>query len=344
MHHPAFDQRSSVTTVSSRYPGLDPATNAVWERLARVARTSLPVLIVGETGSGKELAAEWLSSQSQRKERLLRVNCATFSETLIESELFGHERGAFTGAHATRQGIFEVASGGTLFLDEVGELPLTAQAKLLRVLETGEILRLGSTLPRRVDVRIVAATHRDLPAWVADGKFREDLYFRLNGISVRIPPLRTRSCEILPLARQFAANCAERWGIAVPEIDDEVADALLAHAWPGNVRELRNAMERGVALSRNGRITLTGLELIPVAQEPSGARESLARASGDEDASSIRDAMLRYERSRIEQALLQTHGNQTRAAALLGISRRTLTNKLGLFGLPRPRKRDLPSP
>jgi DNA-binding NtrC family response regulator len=307
--------------------------NALWERLAVVARTKLPILILGETGSGKEIAAEWVFSSSGRGQRLLKISCASLSESVVESELFGHVRGAFTGAHAAHAGIFEAANGGTLFLDEIGELPLSTQAKLLRVLESGEVVRLGSTQPLRVDVRIVSATHRDLAERTAAGLFRKDLFFRLNGVSVRLPPLRERPSEVLALARMFAERCARNNDLPVPEIGPHVEHALLAHDWPGNVRELRHVIERGVALCQEGRLSVEHLELTPRSVTSSVVVPAPACGSG-----AIRAEWQRFERAQIIDALEQAAGNQTRAAQRLGISRRTLTNKLNMYGLPRPRK------
>jgi len=330
------ERAEAVLNEQAPFPGLDQRMSTLWERLAVVARSKLPVLLLGETGSGKEVAAEWVFTSSGRGERLLKVNCAGLSESLVESELFGHVRGAFTGAHAPHTGIFEAAHGGTLFLDEVGELPLPTQAKLLRVLESGEVVRLGSTQARRVDVRIVAATHRDLPERIARGLFREDLYFRLNGVSALIPPLRERSVEVLPLAQFFTERCARGLGLVPPVLDKAAQEALIAYHWPGNVRELRNVIERGVVLCQAGTIKVEHLELSIHARPPEGPPSSAQALPHTPNG--IRAQWQRFERELIEDALGQAEGNQTRAAKLLGISRRTLTNKLNTYGMPRPRK------
>ncbi len=216
----------------------------------RVAASSISVLILGETGAGKELLSERIHVCSPRRDRpFLRINCAALAEGLLASELFGHERGAFTGAHATKLGLFETASGGTLFLDEIGELSPETQAKLLRVLETGEVIRVGSHQPRPIDVRIISATNRELRDLIGRGKFRSDLFFRLNGVSLTIPPLRERPVDIVALAEFFVERCAAMMGAAPPVLSEDAKAMLLKYRWPGNVRELKNAMERAVVLT-----------------------------------------------------------------------------------------------
>lgn len=309
----------------SGFLALDPEMRRLRDALETVAPTPLPVLILGETGTGKEVVAEWIAGMSRHaRDRFVKVNCASLSETLVESELFGHERGAFTGAVAPREGLFEAAHEGTLFLDEVGELSPRTQAKLLRTLEYGEIVRVGSTRPRRVDVRVIAATHRDLEQMVAEGEFRQDLYFRLNAVTLRIPPLRARTCEILPLAELFAARLSRRLERPAPRLTPAATSALLAHPWPGNIRELRHVIERAVVMAKGGPIQADHLMLVaPRAQVDAG----------------IRGDVRSFERDRILAALDRTRQNQTRAAELLGVSRRTLTNKLNAYGIARPRKK-----
>ncbi|HEX4517422.1 MAG TPA: sigma-54 dependent transcriptional regulator, partial [Polyangiaceae bacterium] len=250
----------------------------------------------------------------------VRVNCAALAESLLDSELFGHEKGAFTGATATKSGLIEAANGGTLFLDEIGEAPLSVQAKLLRTLESREVRRVGGVESRQVDVRFVVATNRELPALVETNVFRRDLYYRLNGITIVVPPLRERRDEILGLARSFAGTA---------RISPAAEAALLAHAFPGNVRELRNAIERAVVLSRGGEILPDHLllETQATSAPPANAKAPLAEQI---------DAL---EHQRILQALDEAGGNQTRAAEILGMPRRTLITKIERFGLPRPRKR-----
>jgi transcriptional regulator with GAF, ATPase, and Fis domain len=277
----------------------------------RVAAGTLPVLINGETGSGKEVLAEEIHKKSPRKKGpLVKINCAAVAENLIESELFGHEKGAFTGADQTKPGLIETADKGTLLLDEVGDLPLPLQAKLLRVIEQREVMRVGALKPRSVDVRFLSATHRDLGAEVRAGRFRQDLYFRLNGITLRVPPLRERPEEISDLAKQFIAAAAKGLGRKAPKL--VAGDALLRYAWPGNVRELRNVIDRAVLL----------------------AEDRIEKEHLIFDETPTDDP----ERERILKALQECGGNQTKAAKVLGISRRTLTNRLNEFQLPRPRK------
>jgi two-component system response regulator AtoC len=295
----------------------DPAMVALYEQAARAARAALPILLVGETGVGKDVLARFIHQASPRKDKpFLALNCAAISEGLFESELFGHERGAFTGAQQAREGLFEAAHGGTLFLDEIGELPLATQAKLLRALESGEITRVGSTKPRRVDVRFVAATNADLEKAANNGAFRKDLYFRVNGLTLAIPPLRARRGEIADLARRFMEDASRRMNLPYrAEFAPAALEALSAHDWPGNIRELRNVVERAVALSNGNRIGVGDL--------PSSVRGG-ARAPSSKE--------------RVVQALAECNGNQTRAAELLGVSRRTLINRMIEYDLPRPRK------
>ncbi len=320
---------------------LDPEMRRVYDVLARLASTPLPVLVTGETGVGKEGAAAFVHASSPRAHApFLRINCASLSETMLESELFGHERGSFTGAAGTHVGFFEAADGGTLFLDEIGELSRGAQAKLLRVLECGEIVRVGATHARRVDVRVVTATHRDLRQMVDQGEFREDLYFRLSGLTVEIPGLRARRSEILPLASLFLERAAELTGRPLPRLTPDAMEALLTHGWPGNVRELKNAMIRAVALCSSECVEREHLALStgPSARPPAKDSTAAKVEPEPEPGRVMREDLRAYERARILEALRQTAGNQTQAAALLGISRRTLTNKLNAHAIARPRK------
>jgi two-component system response regulator AtoC len=317
---------------------LDPAMCELYGTVERLARGSINVLITGETGAGKELVAEMVHQGSARADApLVRLNCAALAESLLESELFGHERGAFTGAVAAKPGLVELADGGTFFLDEVGELTPALQAKLLRVVEAGELTRVGGSRPRPVDVRFVAATNRDLDAAVAAGTFRADLLFRLSGAAVVVPPLRARQSEILPLAELFLARAAAELGACVlPVLSAEARARLLAHDFPGNVRELKNAIERGVLLCEHGVLTPADLALEP-RDRSTGAAEA---APGEElPISELSRLSPSAEKERILHALVKHGGNQTRVARELGVSRRTLVRRIAELGLPRPRDR-----
>jgi transcriptional regulator with PAS, ATPase and Fis domain len=318
--------RDARETADSRAAGPVHADDRVVEL---VAPTQLPVLILGETGVGKEVLAERIVAASRRAGKpFVRVNCAALTESLVESELFGHERGAFTGADRQKIGLLEAASGGTVLLDEVGELPLVAQAKLLRVLESGEVTRVGSVTPVRIDARIIAATNRDLHAMVADDTFRADLLYRLDGVTIVVPPLRERRDEIAPLAKALLATACHDVGRPQPVIADDAMEQLARHDWPGNVRELRRVMERVAALLRGARVSAP--DLAPLLRQ---ARDPKARII-----ESVKLEASAQERERIEEALRKSAGNQMQAAKLLGISRRTLVNRLERFAMPRPRK------
>ena len=316
----------------------------------RIARGSINVLILGETGAGKEVLAERVHRLSPRSRwPFLRLNCAALSETLLESELFGHERGAFTGAVAAKPGLLETAEGGTVFLDEVGELPMSIQVKLLRVIEERQVLRVGGLKPRPIDVRFIAATNRDLEVEVARGAFRQDLFFRLNGVALVVPPLRDRVSEIEGLARLFASQAGRQLEQPItPEISPAALELLVGYVWPGNIRELRNVMERAVLLSADGRITPTHLPVekmratraMPVRAEttPPPLLAAAPPAAGESDVQELRRRIDELERERILDALARCGGNQTKAAKMLGVPRRTLVSRLGKYGVPRPRK------
>ncbi len=303
------------------------------EFIGRVARSAFPVLITGESGTGKELVARALHDTSGRA-AFVAVNCATLPENLLESELFGHEKGAFTGADREKPGLFEEADGGTLFLDEVGELPLPLQPKLLRALEEGEIRRVGSTRARRMDVRVIVATNRDLEKEVAEQRFREDLFWRLNVVALHVPPLRERVEDIPLLVEHFLNLSSER---TAPKADPlqtvslrhtvggETLRLLQSYPWPGNVRELRNALERAIALSPDSEISIG--DLPPRIRD--GARSAALVAGAVERHLSLRE----LEREYIMEVLRQAGGNKTRAADILGMDRKTLYRKLNEFGL-----------
>jgi len=329
----------------------------------RIAAGTISVLILGETGVGKEVLAETIHRMSPRASKpCVRLNCAALSETLLESELFGHERGAFTGANQVKPGLLETAEGGTVFLDEAGDLPLPLQAKLLRVIEERQVLRVGGLKPRPIDVRFLAATNRDLELEVLKGTFRQDLFFRLNGVTLTIPPLRERVSEIEPLARAFVAQfCARSGRSPAPAISTEALELLKRYSWPGNIRELRNVIERAVLLCPSGSITLEHLpvekmratRLPPPPSDPTPPPRlpppapATTASSGEpppptwreEDGSmDVRREIAQLERRRILDALDRCAGNQTQAATLLGISRRTLVNRLDAYAIARPRK------
>jgi two-component system, NtrC family, response regulator AtoC len=314
------------------------AMRELYSMLERIALGSINVLVMGETGVGKELVAETLHRRSKRREGpFLCLNCASLSEPLLEAELFGHERGAFTGAVQSKVGLLEAAHQGTLFLDEVGEMPLALQVKLLRAIEAQQVLRVGAVRPREIDVRFVAATNRDLEAAVRAGSFRQDLYFRLNGAKVVVPPLRQRIEEIEPLARAFAQRSARDLGrSSPPEPSPEVRSMLLAYAWPGNVRELRNFIERAVLLCDGPELLPAHFPLAEMADAAPLSTPAGAGASGE--AAFARTAGPDSERERILRVLSDCGGNQSRAAKALGMARSTLVLRLDEYGVPRPRK------
>jgi two-component system response regulator AtoC len=291
---------------------------------ARAAASDIPVLILGETGAGKEVLARTVHEWSRRAARpLVGINCAALTDSLFGSELYGHERGAFTGAVEAKPGLLETAPGGTVFLDEIGELSLAMQVKLLRVIETREVTRVGGVRPRKLDVRFIAATNRDLPAEVSRGAFRSDLYYRLNGITLTVPPLRDRPRDIVPLARAFAAEQARAMGRPPPELSPAALDALAADGWPGNIRELRNVVQRAVVLCD---ATILREHLPDGFPRPTPA-DAPPPAGAPAD-----------ERARILAALAACGGNQSRAARQLGISRKVLIARLDSYGVARPRK------
>ena len=296
---------------------------AVLALVEKVARSDSPVLITGESGTGKELVARALHRLSSRAEGpLVDINCAAIAENLLESELFGHEKGAFTGALARKTGLFELAAGGSLFMDEIGELDPKLQGKLLRALEQSSFFRVGGTQKVEVDVRIVAATNKDLAAMVAENHFRSDLYYRINTISIALPPLRERVVDIPLLADHFLKRYG---GTNPPALADDAVAALQAYAWPGNVRELRNVIERAVLLATDGVIRAQDLPLSPANGAGPGAAIGGSLSLAD------------LERRHIESVLRQSNWHQGRAAQALGISSKTLYRKIREYGFQRPR-------
>ena len=302
------------------------STKRAFADAEKVGPSTISVLILGETGTGKELVARAIHRASKRAGRLVSVNCAALAPALVESTLFGHDKGAFTGAESLKRGLFEEADGGTLFLDEVGELTPAAQASLLRALQEGRIKRVGATEEIAVDVRIVAATHRPL-ASEASG-FRRDLFYRLNGVAIELPSLRDRREDIAPLARRFFERACAESGRAL-ELSEAAVDRLVAHDWPGNVRQLRNVIERAVILADGSELLATDLPPDLVSPKPDGGPL-------DEDAPvNLRDRVKRYERDLIVEALRRTDGNTKRAAHLLELPVRTLTYRIKALGITK---------
>lgn len=328
--------------------GDSPAIASLKNLISRVARTDATVLIQGENGTGKELVANEIFLNSQRnKAPYIKVNCAAISETLIESEFFGHEKGSFTGATERREGRFELANGGTILLDEISEIPPNLQAKLLRVLQEKEFERVGGNKTIKVDVRVLATTNRNLLKEVEKGDFREDLYYRLNVFPLHVPPLRERKEDVQLLANRFLQKFAKQHGLRIPGFSEEAMNQLLAHSWPGNVRELQNVIERAAILAEDDKpISVSELGLIPLppkgssgqpitTESPTPAASSApapatAKTSQPEAPPEVIN-LEEMEKRCILAALERTGGNRTRAAELLGISIRTLRNKLNQY-------------
>jgi two-component system response regulator AtoC len=297
-----------------------PQMQQVIEVIKVVSKSSATVLVTGETGTGKELVARAIHSQSHRRDRpFVAVSCAALPESLLESELFGHEKGSFTGAYAQKKGKFEVANRGTLFLDEIGEMSANTQVHLLRVLEEKEFNRVGGNEPIKVDVRVISATNRDMKQAVAEGKFREDLYYRLNVVNIELPPLRERTEDIPMLAQHFLKRFALENQKEITGFSPQATDFLLKHEWPGNVRELENAIERAVILSQNSVIEVA--DLYQQNMVPAGSTTSSV------------PNLKQVEKDHIQNVLSETGGNYTEAARILGISRMTLYNKARVYGL-----------
>jgi Nif-specific regulatory protein len=302
----------------------------LYEEVGRVAGTNTTVLVRGESGTGKELIAQALHEHSLRvKGPLIKVNCAALPETLVEAELFGHERGAFTGAESRKKGRFELAHGGTLFLDEIGELSPAIQVKLLRVLQEREFERVGGTEPVRVDVRVIAATNRDLERALADGAFREDLYYRLNVFPIFVPPLRSRRADVLPLTDHFIEKYSAEHRKSIKRISTPAIDLLAQYHWPGNVRELENTIERAVLMADGA--VIHAHHLPPTLQT--------AEATGTVVSASLGAAVVAFERGIIEDALKTSRGNRSKAARLLGTTERVISYKVKKYGIDPARLR-----
>ena len=328
--------RALKLDIARAYPvagmvGNSSAMQEVFARVDKVAPTDATVLVVGESGTGKELVARALHERSGRSGApMITMNCAAIPSNLVESDMFGHEKGAFTGAVGAQEGVIEAADGGTLFLDEIGELPLEAQSRLLRVLQDGEIRRVGAARTRRVDVRLVVATHRDLPKMVAESTFREDLYFRLRVVEIHLPPLRERDGDILELAEVLLAKSCERLHKALLILDSDARAAMQAYSWPGNVRELEHAIERAVILCDGEHI---GVELLAL----DGAGNSPV-SPGEPPGGSISTTNLSLEA--YFKAFVEEHQgemNETQLAEGLGISRKALWERRQRLGMPKPR-------
>jgi DNA-binding NtrC family response regulator len=313
-HGPAERERATL------FVGASPQLRQSLALLERLAAHPVPVFVAGESGTGKELAARELHRLSGRGGAFVACNCAAIPESLFESELFGHVKGAFSGAGADREGLFEAADRGTLFLDEVADLPPAAQAKLLRVLDAGEVRPLGRDRSRRVDVRVVSATNRSLSEEVASGRFRADLYYRLVQVQLDLPPLRERTGDLLLLLRHFARRAARQLGLEAPRFTPEVIARLEAHRWPGNVRELEGLVRSLAIIAAGRQVRLKDL--------PPGLGGLVGSAAGD-----LRTARQASDREAIRRALEQTGGNRTEAARLLGIARQTLTKRIKALGL-----------
>jgi sigma-54 dependent transcriptional regulator len=328
----------------------DAKSKLILERIRLIGPSSANVLITGETGTGKELVARHLHALSPRaKNPFLAVNCGAFSETLVESELFGHERGSFTGANVARAGWFEAACGGTLFLDEIGDLPLAMQVKLLRVLQERQVVRLGSRIPVAIDVRVVAATNVNLEDAVAAGRFREDLYYRLQVATLQIPPLRERRGDIDPLAQHFLQLYGERLGLQKPALTDEAKELLVKHhSWPGNIRELENVIHHALLVCRENLVRTEDLRLSPLNSRALGTRNSKAASDSEQELQNALLALFEEERpnlyAMIEAAVMKAayefcDRNQLQTARLLGISRNIVRARLiqcGVLGSANP--------
>ena len=325
-HEPARPSRGENAGEDQAVLGASPLIARVLDRIAMMAASDAPVLITGESGTGKELAARTLHRQSGRRDKpFVAVNCAAFPDTLLEAELFGHERGAFTGAVKRRVGRFTAAHGGTLLLDEVAEIPLLGQAKLLRVLQEGSFEPLGTNLTEVVDVRVVSATHENLRERVARGRFREDLYYRLNVLDLQMPSLRERREDLPVLMRHFIQHFTPH-GSTAPAVSPRAWAALSGYGFPGNVRELAHVVERAVLFSRGADIDLDHLP-------PEIAGEAAAAPAGSGPLSPLAVAVRAFEHEYLLRALGATEGRRDRAAELLGISRKTLWEKLRAHGI-----------
>lgn len=321
----------------------DPLSQQLLQQIEQFAPSDVTVLITGDTGTGKELVARHLHAESGRKGAFVAVNCGALSHTLAEAELFGHQAGSFTGASETRAGWFEVANNGTLFLDELGDLPLALQVKLLRVIQEREVVRVGARNPIALNVRVIAATNIDLPAAIDAGRFRQDLYYRLNVVTLHVPPLARRPGDILPLAEHFLKSYAQRLGIHQPAMAEHTREALLAYAWPGNIRELENVIHAALLTARDGLIQPANLRFATAAtgsaplldttlstQDPDVALQQLLERLLQDHPPQLHD---RIESQLVRLAFAAAGRNQVQTARLLGVSRNTVRTLLKRHGL-----------
>lgn len=352
-------KHARATKVAVRLPGAEESSGTasvmlgtckpmqeMYKTIGRVAKSDAPVLIHGETGTGKELVAKAVHANSPRRGKpFVEMNCTAFNENLLDDELFGHEQGAFTGADKLRKGRFEYANGGTLFLDEVGDMPTTLQAKLLRVLENQEVFRIGSNEAIKVNVRVLSATHRHLETAVREGKFREDLYYRLAGVTIRVPPLRERGLDIILLAEHFLRKIAESMGQPTPILHESAREKMMRYAWPGNVRQLLQVMRGAFLMCRGSHIGAEDLEFAevaaPAAAGTAGSEGDAvaglhgairwALGTGQSDLHALLSEML--ERELLKLTLAELDGNQAQVAKRLGIARGTVIDKIRKYGL-----------
>jgi two-component system response regulator HydG len=338
-----LERRLDVAERFEEIIGASPRMREVFALIESVAPTDATVLVLGESGTGKELVARAIHKRSQRREKaFVPVNCSALAETLLESELFGYVKGAFSGASSDRRGLFEEASGGTIFLDEVGDISHATQVKLLRVLQESEIKPVGATTVRKVDVRVVAATNRDLRKAIREGAFREDLYFRLNVLPIELPPLRERRGDIAMLVQHFVAKYAERFRKGVRGVDAAALDVLVASEWPGNIRELENSIQRAVLLVHGDVIGRGALprEVMPAGPQPSATQSgATARAFAEARA----EAIAGFERGYLDELLVAHRGNLARAAKQAGLDRSNLRRLLRRHAIDPARYREGPA-
>jgi len=326
---PAKGKKTGESPASGAIIGESPALKKVMQAARRVAQTEATVLLLGESGTGKELFARFVHENSPRgKGPFVPLSCAAIPGPLLENELFGHEQGAYTGATSAQAGRFERAAGGTLFLDEIGDMPLELQPKILRAIQEKEIERVGGNRTQAVDVRLVAATHRDLKSMVDQGTFREDLFYRINVVPLVLPPLRKRGKDIALLAKVFAAKAAHSVGSRTPQFDETTLEAMASYPWPGNIRELQNVMERAVILSGGSKIRAEALNLPAIPEKPGSASVRDLKEAG---ARAVRER----EVFMIEDALAKEKGNRSAAARRLGITYRTLLNKVKKYQIKK---------